>query len=194
MKRKKVMLALLLVVVVAVAGYFMMIPDVRNRPLSTREFMLRNPDFGDTVALFELRRGHYEFNLYYYHFGERVVVEPLNSAIVIDRTEMVGFYTHMTEDKNINFGMRTTGWHADTIFILELGEYSAQSWRPVSDYIRNLRVGEEQALMTYQFDTSSIMRIMSVVDFSEFGEQIEDFRESEHIVIITITRVELDVT
>ena len=154
--------------------------------------MILNPDFGETIDLFELRRGEYAFHLYHYHFGERVASEQLNHVLVSERNGMVTFYSNPIEENVINFGMRAGGWHANTIWLLELelGGISAMSVEPAEEIIRNLPVDREQILLTYQFDSNGRIRILSTVDFDGFAEQVPDLEDIEHLVIITITRVE----
>ena len=194
MKKKKFVLACLAVSIIVGAIYFLMIPDVRNRPLTTREIMLFNPQGGETVELFEVRRGQYELHLYHYHLGERIKGELFNSIYIPNRTGMVAFYSEIVEDSNIGIGMRTEAFTASLLFEMELeGEYPSISWGPVGDNIQSLSVGEEKVLMTYQIESGgyAFFTMNIPAKFSDFEDLIDNVEDvAEHMALITITRVE----
>ena len=106
---------------------------------------------------------------------------------------MIAFYSEKDEDGKIGLGMRTESFH-DVLFLeveTEEEEYSGMGWGPVGDSIQNLRVGDEQVLMTYQIDSGDYTRTVIIpASFSRFEELIENMEVAEHIVLITITRVE----
>lgn len=196
-KRKMIVPLLVLGVMTVLVAIYLLArtPDVRNHPLTTQEMMLLNPSLGETVTLFELRRGEYELHLYHYPFGEQVVKEQLNSISILDRTGMLAFYSNMNEEGNLNLAMRTEEWIMESFSVLEVepdveGNFGAMSWGPIADDVRWRLVGE-QVLMRYQFDSDGEMTVISngaTIDFS--ADRIETFAEADHVVWVTITRMD----
>lgn len=186
-KKTKLGLLMSMGVIISMAIWHLMVPDVRHLPLTMREMMLLNSGFGDTTALFELRRGEYELHLYHYHFGERVADELLNHEGVFNRTGLIAFYSNMSEDETISFGMRTEGIYHPSFLTIDLESFGGKGSEPLDDRI--FRIRDEQALMSYQFTSNGGFRVISNADFNGFGERLDAFAEIDHVVFITIRRV-----
>lgn len=178
------------VVVIWLIFCYLTAPTIRHLPLTEREHFILNPGFGDSVNMFEVGRGTYELQLYYYHFGDLMETNGLFSPLYISgRREMVTFYSNLTTEGHINFAIRTLWLTVPSYLEIEVGT-PAFSWasEPV-ERIGNLSGGHEYLLMTYHIGDGPIFT-KEGIEMQDLGSQrIEDFSDVEHLVIITIQRI-----
>jgi len=194
MKNKKKILNILgisaVIIILGTFFYTMTIPTVRYLPLTEREHFIFNPDSGDSIIMFEMNEGVYELQLYHYHFGELqespYMPGPLGTS---RRYRTVAFYSNRIDD-TINFGMRGPGFSSLAYFQVELeSPYTRSLFAQPVERIGRLGDGEYR-LIAYYIGGGRVFTEAYFRELDLGASHIEDFVPIEHMVIITIERIE----